>query len=47
MKNVYNHASGAIKGTDCALHQYVRVIPLPAWMLKVGSSLLWISLLFS
>jgi len=36
MKNVYNHASGAIKGIDCALHQCVRVISVPAWMLKLG-----------
>jgi len=37
MKNVYNHASGAIKGVDCALHQCVRVVPVPARMLKLGS----------
>jgi len=37
MENVYNHASGAIKRTDCALHQCVRVIPVPAWMLKLGT----------
>jgi len=36
MKNVYNHASGAIKGINCALHQCVRVVPVPAWMLKLG-----------
>jgi len=37
MKNVYNHASGAIKGTDCALHKCVRVVPVPARTLKLGS----------
>jgi len=36
MKNVYNYASRAIKGTDCALHQCVRVIPVPARVLKLG-----------
>jgi len=36
MKNVYNHASRAIKWTDCALHQCVRVVPVPARMLKLG-----------
>ena len=37
MKTVYNHASRAINRIDCALHQCVRVIPVPAWMLKRGS----------
>jgi len=37
MKNVYNHASGAEKGIDCALHQCVTIIPVPAWMLKLGT----------
>jgi len=36
MKNVYNHTSGAEKGIDCALHQCVSVVPVPAWMLKLG-----------
>jgi len=38
MKNVYNHASRAINRIDCALHQCVRVIPVPAWMLKLGKT---------
>jgi len=37
MKNVYNHTSGIIKGTNCALHQCVRVVPVPARMLKLGT----------
>jgi len=37
MKNVYNHTSRPIKGIGCALYQCVRVIPVPAWMLKLGS----------
>jgi len=37
MKNVYNHASRPINRIDCALYQCVRVIPVPAWMLKLGS----------
>jgi len=37
MKNVHNHASRAIKGIGCALYQCVRVIPVPAWMLKLGT----------
>jgi len=36
MKNIYNHASRAINRIDCALHQCVRVIPVPAGMLKLG-----------
>jgi len=36
MKNVYNHASRAINRINCALYQCVRVIPVPAWMLKLG-----------
>ena len=36
MKNVYNHASRPINRIDCALYQCVRVIPVPAWMLKLG-----------
>jgi len=37
MKNVYNHASRAIKEMDCALYQCVRVVPVPARMLKLGT----------
>ena len=37
MKNVYNHASRAINRISCALYQCVRVIPVPAWMLKLGT----------
>jgi len=37
MKNVCNHVSGAIKWIGCALYQCVRVIPVPAWMLKLGN----------
>jgi len=37
MKNVYNHASRPINRIDCALYQCVRVIPVPAWMLKLGT----------
>jgi len=37
MKNVYNHESRAINRIDCALYQCVRDIPVPAWMLKLGS----------
>jgi len=36
MENVYNHASRAIKGTDCALHQCVRAVPVLARTLKLG-----------
>ena len=38
MENVYNHASRPINGIGCALYQCVRVIPVPAWMLKLGIS---------
>jgi len=37
MKNAYNHASRPINRIDCALYQCVRVIPVPAWMLKLGT----------
>jgi len=39
MKNEYNHASGAINRIDCALHQCVRVVPVPARMLKLSIQL--------
>jgi len=40
MKNVYNHASSPINRIDCALYQCVRVIAVPAWMLKLGNMVL-------
>jgi len=42
MKNVYNHASRPINEIYCALYQCVRVVPVPAWLLKLGTTLAFI-----